>query len=54
MRKLEKKEALYIIKGSDVLILTIICRYENINIYILALLELKPILDLIGDLKKRR
>ena len=51
-RKSKKEEALYIIKGNDVLILTYICIYDNINIYILALLELKPVLDLIGDSKK--
>ena len=33
MRKSKKKEALYIIKGNNVLILTIICIYDNMYIY---------------------
>jgi len=45
-------EALYIIKGNKALRLTIIWIYDNIYIYSLALLDLKPVLDLIGDSKK--
>jgi hypothetical protein len=49
MRKSKKQEALYIIKGNNVLILTNILKYDNMYIYRLALLDLKPVLDLIGD-----
>ena len=52
IRKSKKEEALYIIKGNNVLILSIILKYDNMFIYISDLLDLKPVLDLIGDSKK--
>ena len=51
-RKSKKKEALYIVKGNNALILTIILIYDNIYIYSLVLLDLIPVLDLIGDSKE--